>query len=468
MFQQDDQLRSFGVTAVENLFITEYLPHADGDKVRVYLLGLYRSMTGSQDYGIPELAQELGLDLGQVEAALRYWERRRLVERVGDKPPSYVFHHIGHRFLTGQDGFIADKPFVEFSEAVYTQFGDRRKLRPNDIAEAFEWVADFALPQEVILMLLNHFADTRGVNFSFKRARETAALMRDEGISTPEDAEIFFSHSKRSHDGTRAVLRQLGIRRLPSEPELQLYRKWTMDWHFDEDAILAACQQTTAANHPSFAYLDSILERLSRQGGKKSSARVEAQLQAEEATLSQVKEVLDILGIRVSAPAVAPAYQALNQSFAHPLILLAARSVQVGRGLFEDLEPKLMAWQTLGLDSEQKVRAHLNELNAYKPLMSQVFERSGMSGQPRELDLMRAKEWLGKGFSQERILEAAEKARDARQKLAYMHSVLEGKPWNAKSGRKVGFQDYDQGDETRTQEAPGPDLFMEAKKLHDQ
>ncbi len=62
-----------------------------------------------------------------------------------------------------------DKAFITFSDAVYTQFEGRRKLRPGDIALAYEWVQDLGRPQEVVLMLLNYCADTRGSNFFLQK-----------------------------------------------------------------------------------------------------------------------------------------------------------------------------------------------------------------------------------------------------------------------------------------------------------
>ena len=79
MFKPSEQARQFGVTAVENLFITEYLPAADGDKVRVYLYGLYRSQFEQEGFSVPEMANTLSMEEGQVLSCLRYRERRRLV-----------------------------------------------------------------------------------------------------------------------------------------------------------------------------------------------------------------------------------------------------------------------------------------------------------------------------------------------------------------------------------------------------
>ena len=424
MFKLDDQAKVFGITAVENLFFTEYLPDASGDQVKVYLWGLYQSQRGTPEYTLKQMAQELGLEEAQVEAALRYWERRRLVERVSDKPLQYVYHSLVQRMLTGQDGMQDDRAFISFNDAVYAQFDGRRKLRPGDIALAYEWVQDLGLPQEVVLMLLNYCADTRGSSFSFKAAQPLAVAMREDGVMTPEDAENYLSHSKRTHQGARAVLSQFNLRRLPTEPELALYRKWNQEWGFDEAAIITACQETASANHPSFTYLDRILDRLRRQGNTSAGA-VAGKLEEDNRDAEQLKQVLEILAVPSQHVfTVLPAYRALLQAFPHDMILLAARAVQARRGDFSDLEPKLLSWRQLGLSDGSQVREHLTQLKAYQPAMFTVFELSGQEGRPGEQDLLRYRAWREAGHGEALIREAASQARSSKQKLSYIDKVL--------------------------------------------
>ena len=480
MFRPDDQVRLFGVTPVENLFITEYLPSADGDKVKVYLCGLYHSQAQDPGFGVKEMAAELGLEEGQVLSALRYWERRRLVERTEMIRPTFSI--AGHRMLTGQDEMSGDRAFIEFSEAVYAQFGGRRKLRPGDISLAYEWIQDLGLPQEVVLMLLNYAADTRGAHFAFRSMQPLAVLMREEGITSTEQAEQFLSHSKRTHQGARAVLAQFNLRRLPTEPELALYRKWTEEWRFDDKAVLAACAETVSANNPSFSYLNGILERLKNKGAGTKPLEVEKQLRREED--AGVKQVLEALGIfSVSAYSVLPAWLDLKGRFPPGMILLAAKAVRARGGTFEDLEPKLLGWAGQGIRDEETLLQHLRALKAHEPLMFRVFEKAGQDGRPGEQDLLRLKEWLRDGHSEEMILEAAAQARSSRQKLAYMDRVLQAwkekgirepgqaRTWAGtpdKPRKRVGFQQYDQENRFSQDGDLGLDVLKEAREIHGQ
>lgn len=485
MFKRSDQARQFGVTSIENIFITEYLPAASGEQIKVYLYGLYQSQNGADNFGVAELAAALSLEEGQVLASLRYWERRRLVERVKDDPPTYVFHHLGQRFMTGQDQLSGDEHYIMFSEAVNTQLGSRRKLRESDISMAYEWVEELQLPQEVVLMLLNHFADTRGAHFSFKSAQTTAVMMKEENITTTDEAEQYFSHSKKTHAGARGVLAEFNMRRLPTEPELALYRKWTEQWGFDKDAILLACQETVAANNPSFSYLNGILERLKNQLPSKEGSSVKKHLKQEGEDAALVREVLQELGKPGISPfTVLAAYNELRKDHSHEMILLAAKSVRSRGGMFEDLLPRLQSWRNMNLTDHKKVVAHLRSLKQYEVLMYTVFEQSGQEGRAGENDLMMLKGWLEDGHSEALITEAARQARSARQKLQYINKVLanwkkEGiktvdaaqkapAPAAQGRGKKVAFQDYDQGQQNAGQGYAGLDVLKEARELDGQ
>jgi len=223
MFELDQEARSFGVTCVENRFLTDYLPAAKGDYVKVYLWGLYACAQKGPDYTLEEMAHELDLSVSDIEAALRYWERRALVSRISDNPPQYRFFSAVQRNMSPAGAVQADMEYVSFAEAVYAAFGDRRKVKPSEISMAWEWVKDIGLSPEAVLMLLHHCIGQRGVNFSFRIAERLAVSMKEADVKAPDDAEAFLQHDQAVHEGTRKTLSRMGKRRLPTDDELALY-----------------------------------------------------------------------------------------------------------------------------------------------------------------------------------------------------------------------------------------------------
>ncbi len=427
MFEFDRDAAQYGVTPVENRFLTDYLPAAKGEYIKVYLWGLFACARKDPDYTLEAMAQEILLTVPEIEAALRYWERRGLVTRVSDNPPQYRFYSPSQRM--NAPAMEVDPEYVNFAEAVYAAFGDRRKVKPSEISLAWEWVQDLGLPPEAVLMLLHHCMAEKGLQFSFKAAEKHAVAMKDAGISTPEDAESYFQHKQAIHDGVRKVLSWMKKRRLPTDGELALYEKWVDEWHFELQAILNACDEMNKGD-PSFAYLDKILEGIRNRGEARTGSQVNKQLSREQKQKDLAQEVFTRLGARLTGPAAALEYQALLEIQPHGVLLLAADECRRKNWSLEDMHSLLERWQSKGYTTEESVREYLEKRRGLEVLLREVFEACGHRGNPTAADLLLYNKWHSWGYNQEMICAAAEQARNAEGgKLPYLDKVLE--TWHA-------------------------------------
>ena len=483
MFEMDQEARSFGVTCVENRFLTDYLPAAKGDYVKVYLWGLYACANKGPDYTLEEMAHELDLSVSDIEAALRYWERRSLVSRISDNPPQYRFFSAVQRNMSPAGAVQADMEYVSFAEAVYAAFGDRRKVKPSEISMAWEWVKDIGLSPEAVLMLLHHCIGQRGVNFSFRIAERLAVAMKEANVQSPDDAEAFLQHDQAVHEGTRKTLSRMGKRRLPTDDELALYEKWNTDWQFEPQAILDACREMTSGD-PSFKYLDGILNRLHKESGAKTGVQVQKQFDLEEDEKKKAQEVFTRLGMgRFSGPAAIRQYREMLAVQPHEVLLLAADKCFQTKHNLEDMVNLLEAWKKKGLETEADVRQYVDKVAEQNALLKEVFEACGHNGRPTEADRRLYEKWTGFGYDQELILCAAEQARSAEaSKIGYLDKVLEmwheagitdisqararKKPEEKKkSGKTVSAQQYGQRQYSEEELlAVSDDLIEEARK----
>lgn len=463
MFKPDENALRYGSLAVDNLFFQDYLPGAKGDYVKVYLYGLYLCQHPAEDMSLPALGQELGLTAAEVEAALRYWERRRLVSRVSDSPPEYVFRSPAQVALSGAAEMEADAAYVAFSEDVYALFGDRRKVRPADISLCWEWVQDMNLPQEVVMMLLSHMISSRGIQFSFRSAQAEAARMGAEGVASAEDAEAYFTHSRSVQDGARAVLRQLGKKRAPSQNELDLYRKWTDEWAYTPDAILAACEETTKGD-PTFAYLDGILKGIRQRGEARGAAprtasELETTLRAETAEKQAVAAFAKALGTRVT-PLLQTGYRRLVKDYDPELVLMVAGETYQAGGDMVQIEKILERFYADGIRTPEAARQYFDEIHRLNQSILPLFEASGQSGRPSAADRTLYKKWLSWGFTEDMLLLAAKQSQSAARKMPYMDKILQSwhdagiatpeqaarqtPPEKTNVGKQVPFQQYTQ------------------------
>ncbi len=195
VFDFDEQFAMFDATPVENQFILEYMPGARGAYVKVYLYGLMHCYHPTAEMSVQQMAHDLDISPEQVLAAYRHWERKGLVRRISDDPPSWRYITAKQRLFMNAEPAV-DDAYAEFAEAMYALFGADRRPSTNDMTMAYEWVEEMNLPADVVLMLVQHCIETKGKHFSFNAAQKLAIQMADEKIMTVEDAESFFDRDK--------------------------------------------------------------------------------------------------------------------------------------------------------------------------------------------------------------------------------------------------------------------------------
>ncbi len=429
MFSLDNEHSRWGSISLENLFFEDFLPAAKSDYIKIYLYCLYLCREGKDGGGPDGIAEKLNVTTEEIFAAMRYWERRGLVTKVTNDPVQYEFHSCRKAAARGEDCFTVDNEYVEFSENVYGLFGARRKVTVSEIARAYEWVADFGLSCETVLMLISHMIARRGVNFSFSAAEKMACRMKEEKVETLEDAEAFFSRDEKVHNGCRDVLRSMGKRREASEAEMKLYSKWIYEWHFDGGAVLAACDRMTGGD-PSFSYLDSILARLNGTEENKTAAGAESRLESEKKKREEMRLVLEKSGLEktLTLGVFEPLFDTMTATSPLPVVLLAAAECAAGRsreGRVEKIQMLLESWKGRGLEDEESVKKYLENVKTQNAFLRKLFESMDREGSPTAADRETLKVWQANGMTEEMLLLAAGESRGAAgNKLRYMDKII--------------------------------------------
>ncbi len=421
MFGFEEGYALFDMTPVDNQFIQEYLPAASGDAVRVYLYGLMRCYHPDLEMSPAQMARDLNLSEGEILSAFRYWERRGLVERIGDNPVMFRFISVRKKSMGGE-GVVIDPGYEAFVDSVYDIFGHERRLHGGEIRQCYEWVEDLKLPPEAVIMLLKHMEKKRGRNFSIQSADQVARQMADERIETVEAAEEFLSRDQAEYDGTRAVLKRLGRRNNPSEDQVALYRKWTREWGFTPEAVMEACADT-AKGDPTMGYLDGILRNMYARKDSGSqmdeTAIGKARAEAEEA-----RKMLKAAGAGALDDEKLSWYRTLRKEYSEEMILLAARESK-GQPL-ETVEGMLASWTAKGIGTPAQARVYIREFRDQSRLMRDLRGLWGLDYSLGPQDREKIAAWEKQlGFTPEQILHAAPVAAGTAKPLLYLNKVLE-------------------------------------------
>ena len=433
LFDSDKAGVLWDSVAIPNAFIIEYMPTAPENYVKVYIYGfLYaRHACAGDGMTVESLARELGMEESDVLSAFQYWERARLISRTQDKPPRFTYLSV-QQAMMGRQAAPVDEQYMEFAQALYAIFGDRRKLHGGETQLCYEWVEQLGLPGEVVLLLVQHLSTTRGVNFSFKAAQKLALEMKERNIVKLEDAEQFFARSQAAWDGTRKVLRRMSKYRPPTVDEIDLYLKWTKEWGFAPKAVETACAEMTGGD-PSFKYLDSILRGIHERSGRSetSAVQLEKQLNREKEEGVDIREVLQTAGLKLGAnhPAVRESYQQMAAKVSHEAIVLAAKEISRSKKnqSLQKLEELVEKWHEKGLNTAADVKGYLALVKKQNAFLQKLFAEMGAELNPSPADRERLQTWREQwAFSDAVLMEVAGYARGKTSPMAFIHKVLEG------------------------------------------
>lgn len=418
LFGFDDKYTMFDITPVQNQFIAEYLPHAKGDHVKVWLYGLMQCYHPREDMNIDTMAHELEMTEEDVLAAFRYWERRGLVHRISDKPLQYRYVNMNQLMPAVKP----DRAYEAFGESVYGAFGNTRRLHGSEISECYEWVEELKLPPEVVIMLLKHMVAIKGKNFAIRSAEPLAARLAEAGVKTIEEAESILSVDRKTVDGAGKILKRLGKRRLPSEDEIALYRKWTQDWGFSPDAIEAACSETVKGD-PNFGYLDGILKNLCQKDEGKSALNVK-DVEAAFAETDRLRELLSVLGRGNVNETNITLYREMQGMYPDEVILLAGKECSA-KGDINDVRNMLASWKKRGLHTEKEILDYVTRFKQKTGLIRELYEMWGLRGRGTAADRSMIDRWEQEfGFDQDLILFAAGYAAGKEAPMAYLDAML--------------------------------------------
>ena len=301
---------SEGYTSVSNIFISEYVPGANGEFVKVYLYLLHLMSLRSNNISISLLADTFNQTEADIMRALRYWDSLDVISLSFNGPgnglSNIVLRDIKH---TGQaanamaDPIAAEsasvnstssyqtetvraaKPDIKQTEVIYT-------AEPLKVSYSKEQLNGF-LANDNFSMLLFVIEQYMGRPLSTKETNSIVYFYDGLKLSTDlieylfeycvEHNKISINYiekvalswaSKNIHtiaeakeetsnhtDYVYQIMKAFGLsNREPAQHEKAMIAKWADTYCFDTDMIIEACNRTIKAIHqPSFEYADTIL-----------------------------------------------------------------------------------------------------------------------------------------------------------------------------------------------------------------
>lgn len=211
-FKKQTPALDLETTAIENIFLTEVLPMAEGNALKVYLLG-YRYACDPEAharFSHEALARHLGITLQEVLDAWQFWEDRGLIRKTDfrpERPQEYSVEFISLRQLYVENNF---KPRHEAQQQPKTASPERiaeakqeettkkmfreveriigRPLSVNETMDIIGWIDKWSIEPGLVIAAFEKMAQKKGSINRTSIVKYTEAIVRNWHDQSSEEA----------------------------------------------------------------------------------------------------------------------------------------------------------------------------------------------------------------------------------------------------------------------------------------
>ncbi len=283
-------------TIISNAFIDHYMPQANGSYVKVYLY-LLRLASDPDSITLSLIADQLEETEKDIERALKYWEKQKLIKLTRDNANSItdiVFlplmpdNELKESSCTKEpppkktaESSDADKEEAEESSCCHFEKPDYsnaqitaltsldevkklishlerilgRLLKPSDVQTLLFLYESLGFSTELITYLYEYCASRNKKSTSYIEA--VGIAWAQAGVDNIEKAEV---ETAIYSQGYTIVNRAFGLNRAPGSIELKYIHRWFATFGFNGEIIEEACNRTMlSTSRPDFKYTDKIL-----------------------------------------------------------------------------------------------------------------------------------------------------------------------------------------------------------------
>ncbi len=418
-----DDLAKKSFTNVENKFILKYLPHLEPNSVKVYLFSLYIYQNGLNSYSIEDFAQKLSLAETEIINYFEYLEELELVAIISRSPLEVKILEADN--LSGTPKKFKPEKYADFTKNVQNIIKGRM-ISPNEFREYFVLLEDYGFEQNALIMIINYCVNLRGDKINYQYIKKVAKSFADEKVTTVKRVDEKLSAFTSSTPSLIKIFNAAGINRKPDIDDDKLYKKWTSEFQFEDDAIISCSKYFKAK---TVEKLDGALCELYKN--KKFDVKeIEDYCKNKNSVYTATLEIARALGVYMqnSAPYIE---NYVNVWYNYGYSFLCMKSManycfKHGMNSFEDMNGFINGLYKEGIVTDQNVGEHIAKLEADDRFIKEILTVCGLTRKPINWDRENLTRWRSWNFSDTMILEAAKLSCGKSNPVAYINGILSG------------------------------------------
>ena len=408
-------------TSVDNKFVTKYLPALEPMAVKVYLYSLYVYQNGLTSLTLGDVAQRLNITEEDITGIYTYLEEFELVKILSTSP--FEIEICDADNVIGTPKKYKPEKYADFTKSIQN-IVKGRMISTNEFMEYFYFLEEYSFEQNALLIIVNYCVNLRGDDIRFQYIKKVIKSFADDGITTAKKVDEKLSAYTSSTPALIRIFGAAGINRQPDVEDDKLYKKWTAEFGFEENAISAAAKNFKTK---SVSKLDETLQELYKN--KIFDVKeIEDFAKNKNSVYTATFDIAKALGVYIqNAATYADAY--VNgwcrlgfslDNLREIAKFLFARS----KNSFEDMDEFIKELYENGIVADGAVMDYINEQLENDKFIKKILTECRMSRKVIDWDRQTLQKWRAWSFSDEMILEAAAISSEKSNPLAYMNGVL--------------------------------------------
>lgn len=280
-----------GDTPIENIFINDYMPMANGTYVKVYLIGF--KYAHDRDFKIDvtneTIAKHLNIPLEDVLRAWDFWQSKGIIEKIkidGERSYNFKVKFLNLKQLYIKNNiklFTTEKEEVKPAKLstedliqankvpeINNMFNKidqimRRQTVPLEKQKILNWITDYNMNPDVIEKAFSYGVERKGI----RKLSYVEGIIRnwyDEGLTNMEAIMESFKNKDEKYYIYQKIMRTLGLDKRPvREDEIEIMDKWIDEYQLSMELIIKACE-ADKNQVPSIKYVNGILKSWTQKG----------------------------------------------------------------------------------------------------------------------------------------------------------------------------------------------------------
>lgn len=408
---------------VDSTFITEYMPHADFDATKVYLLGLELCFDKNESSNTLEaMAQVLSFSEERVVQAFEYWQNLGLVQIVAREP-------LEVRYLPVESGagnlkkYKTDK-YHDFNVMLQSILCGREIL-PNEFNEYYYFLESRHFEPEAFLSVVRYCTLLKDDKVRYPYVLAVAKSFAEDGILTEKAVNEKLVELENVSDELKCVFTALGIKRAPDPDERKMYLKWTKAFGFNQNVILFVARKLKGQG---ISKLDAQLLKY-YQSKLFSVSEIENYTESEEQNELLAKDITRTIGVYYqNLGNVIDTYilEWLRQGYdRETLMMIASYCFKNSIRTLEGMNNYVQKFYKLGLVSQDAIMQYTQGVAGVDQKIAAIIEKCGLVRNVNSWDRDFYHTWTYEWKMPHEVIEfAATKAKGKEQPMAYLNKLL--------------------------------------------